>query len=437
MSSTDALPVDPARRALPPASAAWLVWGLGAALYFIAFYQRVAPAVIANELTAEFSLTAASLGNLSAFYFYAYVGFQIPTGLLVDRWGARKLLTLGCVIAAAGSLLFAWAPTLAWANAGRFLIGGSVGVAFVCMLKLAAHWMVPRQFALTSGIALTVGVVGAVLAGAPLRMLVDAFGWRGVMAVSGIVTGLLALAIWWQVRDDPSERGYATHFAGEVEQGAASSIWQSLREVFSYRNTWLLYFVPGAFSGIVLSFAGLWGVPFLTTHYGLSKAHAAGLCSVMLVAWAIGSMTYGPLSERMGKRKPLFIAGVIATQLLWAVLVWVPGLPYAALVALLIVTGFVGSGFILVFAYAKESVPAQLAGTASGIVNMGVMTGGMLMQPLIGWMLDLRWTGALNNGVRVYDLAAYQQAFSLLFLWGALALLMLWLARETYCRQHT
>ncbi len=422
-------------RQLPPVSLAWTIWGLGAALYFIAFYQRVAPAVIANELTSEFALTATSLGNLSAFYFYSYVGFQIPTGLLVDRWGARKLLTLGCVMAALGTLVFAMAPSLAWANAGRFLIGGSVGVAFVCMLKLAAHWMLPRQFALTSGIALTVGVVGGVLAGAPLRWMVDGFGWREVMVASAVVTGVLAFVIWWLVRDDPMERGYASHFTGHENDAPAMSMMQSLKAVFSYRNTLLLFFVPGAFSGIVLSFAGLWGVPFLTTHYGLTKAHAAGLCSVMLVAWAIGSMIYGPLSERLGRRKPLFVFGVIVTMALWALLVFVPALPYVALVALLLATGFLGAGFIIVFAYAKESVPSALAGTASGIVNMGVMTGGMIMQPVIGWMLDRNWDGALVEGVRVYSLAAYQQAFSLIFVWGLLALVLLSLARETYCKQ--
>lgn len=422
---------------LPPASLAWTIWGLGAALYFMAFYQRVAPAVIANELTSEFALTATSLGNLSAFYFYSYVGFQIPTGLLVDRWGARRLLTLGCVIAALGTLVFAMAPSLFWANAGRFLIGGSVGVAFVCMLKLAAHWMEPRQFALTSGVALTVGVVGGVLAGAPLRWMVDGFGWREVMVASAAFTGLLAFIIWWLVRDDPTEKGYSSYFTGHENDAPAMTVMQSLKAVVSYRNTVLLFFVPGAFSGIVLSFAGLWGVPFLTTHYGLTKAHAAGLCSVMLVAWAIGSMTYGPLSERLGRRKPLFVTGVVLTMALWAVLIFVPALPYVALVSLLIVTGFIGAGFIIVFAYAKESVPPALAGTASGIVNMGVMTGGMVMQPIIGWVLDLRWGGAMANGVRVYDLAAYQAAFSLMFIWGALALVMLWLARETHCRQLT
>ena len=123
----------------PPATLAWLVWGLGAALYLIAFYQRVAPAVLVQELTREFSLSGAALGNLSAFYFYSYVAVQIPTGLIADRWGPRRLLTVGASLTAAGTLLFALAPTPWVANAGRMVIGAAAGVAFVAMLKLASH----------------------------------------------------------------------------------------------------------------------------------------------------------------------------------------------------------------------------------------------------------------------------------------------------------
>jgi MFS family permease len=119
------------------------VWGLGACLYLIAFYQRVAPAVMTRELSRDFGLSAAALGNLSAFYFYGYALVQIPTGLLADRWGPRRVLTLGATVTAAGTLLFAIAPTVVWANAGRLAIGTAAGMAFVSMLKLASHWM-PR-----------------------------------------------------------------------------------------------------------------------------------------------------------------------------------------------------------------------------------------------------------------------------------------------------
>ena len=135
----------------PPASRAWLVWGLGAALYLIGFYLRVAPAVITDKLMADFRIGGAALGNLSAFYYYSYVAMQIPTGALVDSWGARRLLASGALVTFLGTLLFGLAPTLFWANLSRLLIGGAVAVAFVAMLKLAIHWFPARRFAMISG----------------------------------------------------------------------------------------------------------------------------------------------------------------------------------------------------------------------------------------------------------------------------------------------
>jgi sugar phosphate permease len=419
----------------PPPGVAWTVWALGAALYLIAFYQRVAPAVITQELSRDFALSAGALGNLSAFYFYSYVVVQIPTGLLADRWGPRRMLTLGAGLTAAGTLVFALAPGVGWANAGRLAIGAAAGVAFVSMLKLASHWLPARQYAFASGVALFTGVVGATLAGPPLRIAVDAFGWRAVMAVSAVVTAIVAAAIWVIVRDDPSEKGYASYHAHGSLHAPAGSMLAQLREVMAYRNTWILFLAPGALSGIVLTFAGLWGVPFLVTHHGFGTRGAATLTSAMLVAWSLGSMLFGPWSERLHRRKPLMIGGLAAAMALWALVLFVPALPAGLLVALLLAVAFASSAFIISFVFARESVPARLAGTVSGITNMGVMLGGMLMQPLVGLVLDARWDGRIVEGVRVYDYAAYQWGFALLLAWGAAALVLFAFARETRCRQ--
>ena len=293
----------------PPARLSWFVWSLGALLYLIAFYQRVAPAVITDQLMNDFAIGAAALGNLSAFYFYSYVAMQIPTGIIADRWGPRRLLATGAGVAALGTALFAIAPTLWWANAGRLLIGGSVAVGFVSMLKLASHWFAPRQFAMASGMALFMGVVGGVFAGVPLRMLVDAFGWRAVMGVTAALTALLCVAIWLRVRDDPAEAGYASHFHGAGHgTGQHGSILRGLMEVLSYRNTWILVIVPIGVSGSVLTFAGLWGVPYLRQVHGLETKTAAAITSMFLVAWALGGPLLGTWSERMGRRKPLYVA---------------------------------------------------------------------------------------------------------------------------------
>ena len=419
----------------PPSNLAWTMWGLGATLYFIAFYHRVAPAVITTELAQDFGLTAAALGNLSAFYFYSYVAMQIPTGILADRFGPRVLLTVGAIVAAIGTAVFAIAPNAGWANIGRLLIGGSSGVAFVCMLKLASHWMPARQFALTSGVALAVGVFGAVSAGAPLRILVNEFGWRDVMWGTASVTLVLAVVTWLLVRDDPKARGYASYAAANEQADSAANVFDGLKAVLRYRNVLLLFFIPGAMTGITLTFAGLWGVPFLTTHYGLTQTNAAGLCSAMMVAWSIGCLSFGAASDRIGRRKPLYMGGMIGALVLWAMVVFIPHLPYPLLAILLAGTGFCAGCFIITFAFAKESVPHRYAGTVSGVSNMGVIVGPMLLQPLIGLILDQHWQGALTNGKRVFDLASYSQGFSMMLMWTALSLVLLSFTRETYCRQ--
>ena len=421
----------------PPARLAWFVWGLGALLYLIGFYQRVAPAVITDRLMTDFAIGAAALGNLSAFYFYSYVAMQIPTGVIADRWGPRRLLTLGAGIAALGTLLFALAPNLWWASAGRLLIGGSVAVAFVSMLKLASHWFTPRQFTLASGMALFVGIVGGVFAGVPLRLLVEAFGWRPVMGVTAALTALLCGAIWLRVRDDPAEAGYASHYSGTHGEAAHGSIWRGLQEVMSYRNIWMLMITPGGVAGAVMTFAGLWGVPWLMQVYGLNAREAAAVASVQLVAWALGGPLLGTWSERLGRRKPLYVATSAIALLGWAVVIFVPALPLPLLIGLLMLLGFVSGSIIIGFAYAKESVPLRLTGTASGITNMGTMMGVMILQPAVGWMLDRNWSGAAANGVRTYDAAAWQAGFTLVFAWVVASLICIALTRETYCKQTT
>jgi MFS family permease len=419
----------------PPAALAWSIWGLGASFYAVAFFQRVAPAVMTDELMGELALSAVGLGHLSAFYFYAYVAMQVPTGLAADRYGPRRVLAAGAAIATAGSLLFALAPGFASAALGRLLIGASVGVAFVCTLKLAAHWLQPRQFALASGLALACGMSGAVLAGLPLRMAVAAYGWRPVMLVAALLTAALFIAIVMLVRDDPAQKGYASHFGSPQGSHARGSVWCGLAEVLGYRNIWLLAFAPEGVAGATIAFGGLWGVPYLGSVYGLSREAAALVCSSMMIAWAVAGPVLGALSDRIGARKPPYLAGLLAALAVWSVIVLVPGLPLALLVALLAMAGALASAMIVGFAFAKESVPARLAGTASGVVNMGAMIGPMAMQPLIGWLLDLSWAGALENGVRVYDAGAYRAAFSVMLIWLALSALAVALARETHARQ--
>lgn len=421
----------------PPLRVSWLMWGLGALFYLMAFFQRVAPAVMTEELMREFQINAAALGNLSAYYFYSYVAMQIPTGIISDRWGPRRLLSTGAVIAGIGTVMFSLSSDIMWAGMGRFLIGGSVAVAFVGSLKLANSWFPPRYYAMVSGVALCFGIIGAVFAGPPLRILMESFSWRGILLVSAFVTFGIGGSIWVFVRDYPHEKGY-TDMVVKPQSTAfdsGTSILAGIFQVFRYRNTPLLFVIPGAVVGSVLTFSGLWGVPFLTTHYQMSTSHAAVLTSAVLVAWAVAGPLFGWLSDKWGNRKRLYIIGCALMLLGWGVALFINDLPFYLLVGALLLAGFSSGCMIISFAFAKESVPSHLAGTISGVVNMGTMTGPMLLQPGVGWMLDQKWQGHMQAGVRVYGLEAYQAGFSLMLAWIVLALVLLFITRETHCRQ--
>ena len=421
----------------PPQKAAWFVWGLGALFYLMGFFHRVAPAVMTEELMREFNINATALGNLSAFYFYSYVAMQIPTGILSDTLGPRRLLTIGSLVAGIGTLIFALSSHIIWADFGRLLIGGSVAVAFVGLLKVANNWFHPRHYAMISGLALFFGIVGAVFAGTPLRLLMNYYSWRTVILLSALITFVICLNIWFFVRDYPHEKGYKDIGGVEISTGKKTlkNIVQGVLEVFNYPNTWFLFVIPGGLVGCVLTFSGLWGVPFLTTHHELSPPVAAAMTSTLLVAWAIGGPFFGWLSDRLGNRKRLYLIGSVISIAGWLSIIFITKIPVYGLVVMLLLTGFSSGCIIITFAFAKESVPADLSGTVSGVVNMGVMMGPTLLQPAVGWILDLKWQGEVIRGIRLYSLNAYQTGFSLMIAWAVLSFFLLFFTRETNCRQ--
>ena len=437
-SSTERTEIEAGTERKPPSGwRCWLVWGIAALFYLTGFYQRVSPAVMTSELMRDFHMGAKDLGNLSAFYFYFYVAMQVPVGVLIDSWGARKLLCWGAVSAATGTLLFGATGNFALACAGRAIVGGATAVGWLVLLKLATHWFPSRRFATLSGLGLFFGNVGALAAQVPLRLLIERFGWREVVVGSAaVLLGVWGLA-WAFVKNDPSGIGFAS-CAPPALQGRSKAtiagVLAGFRKVFTYRNTWLIFFAQGGVVGPILAFTGLWGTPFLRVRFGLPPATAAAVCSVMIVCWAIASPLCGAVSDRIGKRKPIYLAGSLVSATGWIVMFYVKGLPLPAFVAVAAATSLASGAVVLGFAYGKESVPLQFLGTISGAINIGNMIGPTLLQPGIGRILDQEWAGQMAHGARVYDVNAFQTAFVLIAAWSIASCLLISLTRETHCK---
>jgi MFS family permease len=269
---------------------------------------------------------------------------------------------------------------------------------------------------------MAMGMAGGVFGQAPLRLAVEASNWRTTTLLLVAAGVALSAAAWATVRDRWRGRG-----------GLAGAL-VGLRAVARHGQTWLIALAGLGTAAPLLGFAGLWGVPFLETAHGLPRTTAATVTSLLFVGWGAGAPLFGWLSDRIGRRKAPLLAGLALETLALTAMVWIPGLPLAALAALSFLVGALGSVQIVGFALVRENHPPGWSGTAIGFVNAMVTGAGALFQPLVGLLLDHGWTGETALGARVYTPGAYRLALTSLVCCGLGALLCGLPLRETFCR---
>jgi MFS family permease len=403
---------------------AYFGWLTGALFFFYAWILRVSPSIMVDELMREFAVGATAVGSLSAFYFYGYAGMQIPVGLLIDRYGPRRLLTVAALVCGASCLVVAWSPSFEGVAFGRFLIGASAAFSLAGAFAVAGQWFKPAQFAVLGGLAMAAGMAGGVLGQAPVRMLVEAQGWRPTAAMMALGGVLIAVMAWATIRD----RKRGTGGLGHVISG--------LGQVLRNPQTWLISLAGLGTNGTLLGFGGLWGVPFMGVAHGLAPANAAFVTSLLIAGWGCGAPAFGVLSDRMRRRRTPFLIGYAICAPSFLALIYGPPLPVEAVAALTFLTGFGGAAQIVCFASVRELNSPALSGTAIGVVNAFVTGTGAIYQPLIGWLLDGSWAGNMIGGARLYDLAGYRMAFGVLVAGLGVGLVCTFLMRETRCEPH-
>jgi len=413
---------------------AFIVVGLA---YVLSFFHRFAPAAISGDLQQTFHASGAELGGLAATYFYVYMIMQIPTGVLVDTLGPRRVVAIGGLIAGIGSMMFGMADSLAAASVGRVLVGLGVSVTFISLLKLNASWFHDRHFATMTGATILVGNVGSLLAAAPLAWALGFVSWRTVFVAVGALSLLLAALDWWLVRNNPSDTGLPSmrELDGKEAHPLHTGHWyEGLLIVLRNRATWPGLWVNMGIAGSLFAFAGLWAVPFLRDVYGMDRAAATDHTTLLLAGFAIGAFFIGTLSDRMGKRKPLMIAGALIYSLCWLPMLFGMNLASGLSYALFLLMGLCAPSFTLSWSCAKEVNPHALSGMATSVVNIGAFLGTAIMQPLVGWAID---RAHLDAGIAPLALSDYQYGVAILMGFSLLGLVATFFIRETNCRYVT
>ncbi len=388
----------------------WVICAVSALFYAYEYILRISPNVMSTQLMQYYDINGIALGNLSAFYYYAYTPMQLPVGVLMDRFGPRRLLTVACAFCAVGSYLFASSHFLSVAGLGRFLVGFGSAFAFVGVLKLATIWLPPDKFAAISGFTSALGAVGAVFGEISMTRLVEDIGWRQTVTITAAAGVILAVVIAFVVKDGKHrEVSEGSHEPLDIPR-ICLGFWQILKNKHIWLNGIIgcLLYLPAS------AFAELWGKGYLQGAHHLSNTSAAAGISLVFLGFAIGGPLFGWWSDHIGKRKPPMILGSIFAAILVTLVLYIPNLPTQVLYVLLFFFGMSFGCQIIVFPIGRELSPSNLAGTALAVTNMLVMLGGVIFQPAIGGFLDFGWDGTLVNNVHVYSALDYRYSLSVI-----------------------
>ncbi len=362
------------------------MWCVGVAVYFVAVTFRTSLGVAALDAAERFEVSASALSTFSLLQLLVYAGMQIPVGLLVDRWGTRRVLMLGAVLFTSGQLGFALAESYPFALACRALLGCGDALTFISVLRLGTRWFPSRRSPFVAQLAGLVGMAGNLATTLVLAPVLSAYGWTATFAGSA-VAGVVVLAVAWLfLKDHPEghEPEPAAHAGVAYVRRQVADAW---REPGTRLGMWVHFTTQ--FPAMV--FLLLWGMPFLIQAEGLTRPQAGSLLTLVVLSNLVVGLTFGQLLARYhATRMPIALSTVGATAAVWAgTLLWPGQAPTALLVVLCVVLGACGPASMIGFDFARPANPPERQGTASGIVNMGGFTASMTTLLAVGVLLDL------------------------------------------------
>ncbi len=380
-------------------------------MYVVSYFHRIAPAVLAKDLMASFAATGVEVATMAALYLYAFAAMQFVVGAAVDAWGPRRAVAAGAAVMAAGGTLFAAAHVLPVAYAARIIVGTGASVVFIGTLKQVGEWWKPDEFGTWSGLTQVAGNLGGLLAAAPLALAVSLVGWRATFSGVAMISLLLAGLCLALVRDRPEDAGFPPP-AGRGPMPRVSVV-EGYRTVFGNRKTWPMFFVFFCQYGTLLSFSGLWAVPWMRDVYGMTSKESAEIVSLVGIGVIFGAPAAGFLSDKIfrSRRVPYILFTLIYTVVWACVSLPAAGPPRAFLGPLCFLVGLTASCFTLTWVLAREVNPPRFSGIATATVNAGGFLGAAIMQNVLGRILDARWLGVVENGARRYPAAGYHAAF--------------------------
>lgn len=386
-----------------------------AAAHFVNQAARTVMAIVGPVLAVELGLSAVELGTLAACMFAAYAAAQLPLGIALDAFGARRVQAALMTLAALGFAVFALSPGFAGLALGRVLLGVGVSAGLMAVLKGNADWFERRRVPQVIGLSTAIAAIGSAVTTVPVEALLPTLGWRGVFWVLCGLTLAVALWIFLSVPDKPRTAGPAPTFGSYVLSSA---------RILASPTFWC--FGPAVATISIFNFAylGLWAGPWLRDVAGMDGSTRAFVLLVYTLAMIAGSVLTGSLAsraERAGLPAVLVpivaLVGVVAVQ---AGLIAQPR-QYAIVLALFLALAILSAAGSVGYVVVNQMFPANQTGRVSTATNTIALGLAFAIQTAIGWILDL-WPRTASGG---WDPDGYSWAMAMTAALQALAALVM------------
>jgi MFS family permease len=402
-------------RRVAPGALAWIVWCVGLLAYIVAVVNRTSLSAVGVQAADRFLAEASVLSLFAVIQLAVYGGMQIPIGLLLDRFGARPVMVIGMFVMACGQFAMAFSTSIAVALVARVLLGAGDAAIFPGLVRLIALWFPAQRAPMLTQATGMVGQTGQLLALLPLAALLKASSWTVTFGSIAGLTVLFGILSWMLIRNRPAElnQDVSIDTSTGVIRVVTSAI--DLRvgvgAAWSHPGTRLAFWSHFTTVFLGMSFALLWGMPFLTAGAQLSVGDAGILLTLLVLTGILFSPILGELSRRFPtQRSAVIVLPVVIFQLIaWlTVMVW-PGVPpLVLLVVLMVALGTGGPASMIAFDHARTYNPAHRLSAATGLVNSGGYMASLIATFVIGITLDLQTGG---GSISNHSLDAYQNAF--------------------------
>jgi sugar phosphate permease len=358
-------------------------------LFLLSQLYRTTSAVIASELMRDLSLTAEDLGLLSSVFFYAFALVQIPMGAAIDLFGVRRLILFLSYLGVAGAVSFALANSFPLALVGRGLMGVGMACALMGTFKFISLWFPPRTFATISGLIVSIGTLGNIVATAPLAFAVDWIGWRKAFLLISIIHLFITFWIYVVVKDSPEEYERLDTSSFKEESWLKDSL-DGILSVLRLPSFWLIALAAFVRYGTYISIAGLWAGPYLEHVHHMALIERGRMLMLFPIGFLVGSPLIGFISDRVFKnRKTVAVLAMsFYTLFIFPLTGFLPTASLIMMAGIFFCIGFLNSGSMVLYANIKELLPSSISGTAMSAVNFFTMSGAGFFQHVMGISIE-------------------------------------------------